>query len=123
MASEPSAELWRRIERAGTAIDPGLSDREVDRLVAGARRLGRRQAAARRAWAGAALVFLAGVTGAGLWWKTRPTTSEPPAQTRTGQLAGPSLAETAPKSAAPKSAAPVSAAPAPSGRAAARAVR
>jgi len=118
MATEPSSELWRRIERAGTAIDPGLSERDVERLVAGARRLGRRQAAARRAFAGAALVLLAGVAGAGVWWKTRPTTSEPPAQTRTGQLAGPSLAK-----AAPGSAPPVSAAPPPSGRAAARAVR
>src|SRR3954470_4227443 len=71
MASEPSSELWRRLERAGTAIDPGLSERDVERLVAGARRLVRRRAAGRRALAGAALIVLTGggMTGAGLWWK------------------------------------------------------
>jgi len=42
-------DLMRRIAGAGGRIDPGLSDREVERLVAGARRRRQRRARMRRA--------------------------------------------------------------------------
>lgn len=58
--AEPS-ELWRRIARAGAQIDPGLSDRDVERLVVGARRLARRRALRR---GGAALVLAVVAAGA-----------------------------------------------------------
>jgi len=90
--SDVRCELLRRIERVSAEIDPGLSDRDVERLVAGARRLGTRRAA-RRVAAGLAVLSLAlGVvaTSGGLPWRARRPTSasladhapEPPAAER-----------------------------------------
>jgi transmembrane sensor len=42
-------DLMRRISSAGERVDPGLSDRDVERLVAGARRQRQRRASTRRA--------------------------------------------------------------------------
>ena len=46
-----SDDLLRRIARVGGDIDPALSERDVERLVHGARRRGRRRVAARLGWA------------------------------------------------------------------------
>ena len=42
-------DLLRRIASAGERVDPGLSDRDVERLVAGARRKRQRRGTVRRA--------------------------------------------------------------------------
>lgn len=47
MAEPQSDDLMRRIARVGADIDPGLSDRDVDRLVEGARLRRRRRLVAR----------------------------------------------------------------------------
>jgi len=96
MESEPSSELWKRLERARTAIDPGLSDRDVERLVSGARRLGRRRAGARRALAAAALVLLGGTSAATVCWKTTAGRG-PMSEATTGSTTA-STAETTPGS-------------------------
>ena len=90
--SDVRSDLLRRIERVSEKIDPGLSERDVERLVAGARRLGTRRAA-RRVIAGLAVFSVALVvaaTSGGLPWRGhRPTPAglavhapEPPAAER-----------------------------------------
>jgi len=54
-----SSDLMRQIERAGSAIDPGLTDRDVDRLVQGAARRRRQRAIKRAAFAATALALVA----------------------------------------------------------------
>ena len=54
-----SSDLMRRIERAGSAIDPGLTDRDIERLVQGASRRRRRRAIKRAAFATTALALVA----------------------------------------------------------------
>jgi transmembrane sensor len=57
-------DLMGRIERAAAAIDPRLTDRDVDRLVQGAARRRKRRASARAALAATAgLAVVAGVAG------------------------------------------------------------
>ena len=52
-------DLMRRIASAGARMDPGLSGRDVERLVAGARQRGRRRRVRRMAFAGVAVSALA----------------------------------------------------------------
>jgi ferric-dicitrate binding protein FerR (iron transport regulator) len=45
MSDRPAraSDLMKRLPRLGAAIDPGLTDRDVERLIAGARRRRRRR--------------------------------------------------------------------------------
>ncbi len=54
-----SSDLMRRIERAGSAMDPGLTDRDVERIVHAASRRRRRRAIIRAAFAATALAVVA----------------------------------------------------------------
>lgn len=62
--------LLQQIASAGARMDPGLSDRDVDRLVEGARRRLQRRALRRAALVGATA---SSVILAGLWLTQRPT--------------------------------------------------
>ena len=67
--------LLRRVERMGAAIDPALSDRDVERLIAGARRLRRRRVAVR-----VTLGALAAGAGAlAIAWRLGAGPASPPA--------------------------------------------
>jgi transmembrane sensor len=83
-------DLMQQIANAGARMDPGLSDRDVDRLVEGVGRRRRRRTLRRIALAGAAaacVVFMAAVQ---LQWL--PSSTQPPAIAR----GMPALAPTSP---------------------------
>jgi transmembrane sensor len=71
-----SNELLRRIARVGADIDPGLSDRDVERLVEGARRRRQRRAVT-RVGAGTLAAGMATLAIAVVWHERRPTPRAP----------------------------------------------
>src|SRR5437867_1943717 len=81
-------DLLARIARAGQALDPGLRDRDVERLIAGAHRRRGRRALAR---AGVVAV----VAGAGAWLAfVRPAVPPAPATAARATAHAPALSPT-----------------------------